>query len=880
MQMDATYYQYWGKARKTADGKWQYHLLPYHCLDVAAVGRVWVENDLALRERLSAAFTINADDTRLLDWLEFILALHDIGKFDIRFQLKVPEVHSIIWPDLAPGDIAISEMNIREFDHGLSGYGLFVKQAARNIFADDIRDNMLDVWGPWIAAVTGHHGIIPRQVNWTAPCAERNVLQHDQDARLQWLLAVADLFLKDRISKYAAPTLSKICQPLIAGFCSVADWIASNEVFVRWIREEIALCRYFEQATVHCRMTGILQKAGIVGRQVAAYADVKSLLPDREQPRQIQTIIDDLPTEAGLMIVEGTTGSGKTEAALAMAWRIIEDGHADSIVFALPTQATADAMLERIENLAPILYNSSDTNLVLAHGKAKYNKLFANLKAACRPHAEQEGDQGAVQCAEWISASRKRVFLGQIGICTVDQVLLSVLPVRHNFVRSFGVAKSVLIIDEVHAYDRYMYALLEEVLKRQKAAGGSAIMLSATLPAVQKKELFEAWHKGSGAKVIADAPYPLLSKLTVAGIATFTAVDIKDTPPRRVVGIDLLETDDMEADEAFLEKLASAAESGAMVAVVCNLVQSAQKTARRLRAIAKVKGVAVDVFHARYRFKDRQVKEKAAKKLYGKDAPRDAGRILVATQVIEQSLDLDFDWLITQLCPVDLLFQRIGRLHRHERTRPKGHEVPRCTVLTNKTNDFGAHEMIYGDTRILWRTREMLKGSSSRIVFPAAYRMWIERVYGRDEWVGEEEPVEVIGKSCAFRQEQQQAQYKAIMLAAEGINPFADTDQNASSLTRGKEMGLNIVPIIAGESSKKLLDSICLAEVNEFKRQELLNMNAIPVPASWKDWLPRFEDGYIYLPMVPNGNDWLWKNGKYSLSYSLEFGLERMEETA
>ena len=174
------YYKYWGKARKREDGGYDWHLLAYHCLDVAAVGRVWVETDSPLLERLSSALAVDADDPRLLDWLGFILTLHDIGKFDIRFQCKVPEVRQLLWSEPSPGDMALSEINVREFDHGSSGYGLFVKQVAGDAFPGDQRDDLLDVWGPWIAAVTGHHGIVPRQANWTPPAAERNVLQHDQ----------------------------------------------------------------------------------------------------------------------------------------------------------------------------------------------------------------------------------------------------------------------------------------------------------------------------------------------------------------------------------------------------------------------------------------------------------------------------------------------------------------------------------------------------------------------------------------------------------------------------------------------------------------------------------------------------------------------------
>lgn len=874
------YYKYWGKARKRDDGAgWDCHLLPYHCLDVAAVGRAWIEIDRPLRERLAASLSIDIDDPSLCNWLGFILTLHDFGKYDIRFQSKAPEVRKLVWPDLNTDDLRLSDAAIQGYDHGLSGYAFFVQRMCDLIFHEDEKYDKLDIWRPWIASVTGHHGIIPNQANWLIPSAERNIIQHDEDARQKWIMEIAKIFLHVDPAQYPVPKLTDPAQPIIAGFCSVVDWIASNDLFVRWFGDEKPLERYFEEAREHCLKTDILHKTGVVGCHASAYSGVATLLPDNNKPRNIQTIIDDLPTEQGMVIIEASTGSGKTEAALAYTWKLLAAGHADSIIFALPTQATADAMLERLQKFAPEIYEGDVANLVLAHGKARYNAVFANLKAAGRTGAAQKGDQGAVQCAEWISSSRKRVFLGQIGVCTIDQVLLSVLPVRHNFVRSFGVMKSVLIVDEVHAYDRYMYGLLEEVLKRQKAAGGSVLLLSATLPAIQKRELFEAWQKGSGESICVDSPYPLISRVSLKGDGSTQSVDKREMPENRVIGVETVISKAMEPDEDVTARLIAAAKGGATVAVVCNLVQSAQRMAKNLRTLAAIASVPVDIFHARYRFKDRQVKEEAVKNLYGKKAPRNTGRILAATQVVEQSLDLDFDWLITQLCPVDLLFQRIGRLHRHERARPKGYENPFCTIIINDSDDFGAHEMVYGDARILWRTKEMLKTCDNTISFPAAYRKWIELVYGREEWEGEPEPDSVIGKSCAFRDMQRQAWYEAQQRATNNMNPFADTDQNAASLTRGKEMGLNVVPVLAGQTKRTLLDGECLPETNEFKRPELLNMNSIPVPVSWRRiGLPTFDDGYIYLPMVRDGDGWIWKNGKYTLKYTTDYGLERLEE--
>jgi hypothetical protein len=149
-------------------------------------------------------------------------------------------------------------------------------------------------------------------------------------------------------------------------------------------------------------------------------------------------------------------------------------------------------------------------------------------------------------------------------------------------------------------------------------------------------------------------------------------------------------------------------------------------------------------------------------------------------------------------------------------------------------------------------------------------------VYSKEWW--DEEPEGVIGKSLQYQQEQKQQRLNAMTLVNTGVNPWEDTDQNAMSLTRGNEMGLNIVPVFAGQIKRILLDGECREDANQFEWDELLNMNSIPAPASWRLWLPHFEDGYIFLPMEGDGDGWIWRNGKYSLKYTPVYGLERLEE--
>jgi CRISPR-associated endonuclease/helicase Cas3 len=444
-----------------------------------------------------------------------------------------------------------------------------------------------------------------------------------------------------------------------------------------------------------------------------------------------------------------------------------------------------------------------------------------------------------------------------------------VLPVRHKFVRGFGLANSVLIVDEVHAYDAYMHGLLGEVLRQQKATGGSAILLSATLPANLRAKLLQTWD-ASGQD---DAPYPALWHAT-SGIVIPRTVSDAQQPKRREVEIECLKLVNAFPDTDLIERIIKAAEAGAQVAIVMNLVDDAQRLARQLRDQTTV---AVDIFHARFRFIDRQDKERATLERYGRKAARQTGRILVATQVVEQSLDLDFDWMLTQICPVDLLFQRLGRLHRHAREqRPAGFESPRCTVLSVDGDDYGLHKLIYGNTRVLWRTEQLLT-AIEHIVFPEAYRDWIERVYQRDDW--DNEPEKIALDYDAYSVMQRTREKEAQRLTTMTVKTFHDEEGvTLSGLTRDGEMSLNVLLI---QPDGRLLDGQNLNALPERELAEELNLNAIPAPASWKNHLRdcRLEvegplAGYWQLVMTNAENGgWSALNGKFH--YSEDFGLEK-----
>jgi len=720
-------------------------------------------------------------------------------------------------------------------------------------------------------AVTGHHGHI-KFSDWlpdlSLPLAyDQRLAKEDRRARMEWVSALENIFLLP-----AGLSLKDIplhCPSIMAGFCSVVDWLGSrcDEENFSYHQEPKPLKSYFIERFNNDAVK-ILDLAGIIGRS-RPYTGIASLLEPERKPRSLQTLVDCLPLNAGLTLIEAPTGSGKTETALAYAWRIIEAGLAESIIFALPTQASANAMLGRIERLALLLFEKHP-NVVLAHGSARFNQKFVALKHAALEGLENE--DGWIQCSAWLAESRKRVFLGQIGVCTVDQVLISVLPVRHWFVRGFGVGRSVLIIDEVHAYDAYMYGLLEEVLRKQSDAGGSAILLSATLPEFQRRQLLSAWEaeiEESREK----APYPLVTWSNGLKPRPFT-LDESQLPSDLTVKLKTIIVEDMLPDESLIQRIVDAADQGAQVAVVCNLVDVAQKLVRKLRERTSV---SVSLFHARFCYKHRQEKELAVIEQFGPKGKRDMGRVLIATQVVEQSLDLDFDWLITQLCPVDLLFQRMGRLHRHDRpVRPSGFERPLCTVLIPNGLDYGSHGLIYANSRLLWRTsQKVLTAPGKQVVFPHAYRDWIESVYQEDPWG--DEPEEIQKGYEKFKDEVESVKrYKARYIIDTKANPFTDTDQRVTALTRDGEMNLTLVPYGSTSEGRMLVDGTIYETLGELQQFEALTLNSMGVPKSWRHYLNEPDpEGRFWFEMERDGDVFKTTSKGVTFRYHKDMGMEK-----
>ena len=852
--MDAEYYRYWGKAKPVDEATGVlFHLLPYHCLDVAAVADQWWQHSSVLRQQFKNA--IQTDENTAYAWLMFFIALHDLGKLDVRFQIKSPETLQSL-QQIQSDIFAILKKINGKYDHGSNGYGWFEKEAIDYGFDFNAQDLAND----WMQQVAGHHGRIPENESLIKPAfIEAKIIQQDKHARIEWVQSLEQLFLVP--TQQCLSDVPERMPSMLAGFCSICDWIGSSEFFPYQNQIQLDLKAYFESRLINAK------------NALKSNAGMAELFP-HYKPQGLQTLVDSFPVKQGLTIIEAPTGSGKTEAALAYASKLLNN-FAGSIIFALPTQATANAMLKRLEDVADKIFTGG-ANVVLAHGKRDFNDDFKKILAH-NQYTTQGAEEAGVQCSQWLGASKKRAFLGQIGVCTIDQVLLSVLPIRHQFIRGFGVQKSILIIDEVHAYDSYMYGLLTAVLERQKQAGGSVILLSATLPQHQKQTLLESWGIN---EENTKAAYPLVTHASNQ-IITFDLPDSEQST-ERIVAVETWQADQLVLSNDQLQQIVQAAEQGVKVAVICNLVTDAQNIAKQLTELTSI---PVDLFHSRYRFIDRQVIEQNISSYYGKINKHRAigGRILVATQVVEQSLDLDFDWLITQICPVDLLFQRIGRLHRHLRDdRPQAFKQPCCVVIVPTTEAaYGDTRFVYQNLRALWRTEQFLK--NTEIVFKShqdelktytAYRDWIERVYCEKAWGDEPEIVEK-AYLAYLNDKVDVPRMKAKTVVKWKIAEIqSDESDNAGLLTRDGEMSITVVLATLKKEKLFSLDGLDLNNLEKWQYWEAISLNSVSVSNRWQDQLPKANaNGVRFLNMVMENDFWVCHLQDISLFYSEHTGL-------
>lgn len=740
---------------KTAHDGATWHPLIGHSADVAAVTRRLLAPDSLIRRRLEGVEGRELDDC-VLSFLVFLAGLHDLGKTNHAFQamlraaLKGERLRS-------QGHVLVVFRTIQADDMAPEG-----QQSLTDVLVDILTERVADdqEFVPLLEAAIAHHGkpyavgVPSLATTALTPPAVRALwgAQTGPPARppFEEIRRLAAYAARWSGAEDAGPVPHVPSQPgfthLFAGLITLADWIGSTVAAFPFtpaadVDPDAYWCLATERADFACRQIGVVAARpvislvgtdpyhalfpGVFGRRSAA-------VPTALQ-RHIASM--SLPKAGSRILIESATGSGKTEAALALYARLRGADMVGGVMFALPTRATATAMHDRVRAMAARLYGDDGPGVTLAVGGAGPDYRTGTRLVAEEALTYDDHDDASA-LANWSSSHSKKYLAAELVVGTIDQALLAVLAVKHAHIRLAGVSRLLLVVDEVHSHDRYMLAVLMNLLRFHARAGGIALLMSATLASAARELLGPSAESVLAFDDAIRRPYPTVATMEAGG--TWRDLAVGDAEPPRTAHWTV--SDEAPAIRAAVD----AARAGARVCILRNTVRDAQATVVAIEPHDRdllwrpTDGSSPTPYHARYTTRDRDVLDSCVLASFGKGGSA-GGSILIATQVIEQSLDVDFDMLVTDLAPVEILLQRLGRVHRHRQrdaARPEACREPAAIIVAPQEpfapkGDYrGPHGWgtVYRNLPALELTRRLVLERPT-IEVPADNRALLEHVY-------------------------------------------------------------------------------------------------------------------------------------------------------
>ncbi|MEU8380645.1 CRISPR-associated helicase Cas3' [Streptosporangium sp. NPDC048865] len=845
----------WGKSRGLPE---RYPLI-CHLLDAAAAAELLWDDYLSPGLRTSLANELGADEGHARQLLAYWAALHDICKCMSCFQ--------------AQDEIGLSR---------LSGYPEVHAEPKGHAFAAHVWLGQLLAAGGYKVGrksspairvaqlLGGHHGVFSsfNHREFGDPLGSLPALGEGKWEEQRQAIAALVHELTGRPEP--PQKVSAAGGALACGLVILADWLVSQDTFLhKRISAGLpesgdADCLRQHLARSRASASGLLREAGL-GRltfKSGGFSDDFPFTPNGLQKsisERLPALVDGDP---GLLLIMAPMGEGKTEAALHAGRLMGEAAGMPGYFVGLPTMATSDQMLRRVDDFRRRRVEGADS-LTLLHG-------MAWLNAAYPP----EGDEVGVlthdpMATRWLRGS-KRGLLANLAVGTIDQALLAVLRGRHNVLRMLGLVGKVLVIDEVHAYDAYMQGLLKVLLEWLGALKVPVVLLSATLPVAVGRRLAEAYLAGAGCRdrQVPEVAYPgwiyvsprVAVPVPVGSRERNLHVDTRDVP--------IASDGRPDRSTALREIFVPLMREGGCAAVVCNTVAEAQRTYLALRDWARESRTAdgdaplIRLLHSRFEAQRREEITQEMVGWFGKDAgdSRPRGAILVATQVIEQSLDLDFDVVVSDLAPIALLLQRAGRCQRHpvlDEGRPGWAKGAMRLVVLTPIDQEGvpvvprAWPFVY-PTALLRRTREVLVDLPGGVVaIPGAIQGLVDRVY--DESFGDETSP-ITDDDVARLADEQTKDLYAQMAAIPGPGRIDDLSQLSGddfvsefSTRLGADSGRVVCCTVAadgrlmlGEEPLPVSEDGGRAGKKWFtkERVRLVMSNTIPIPGMWLRGLP------------------------------------------
>lgn len=748
---------------KSVDGEGGWLPLWQHMDDSADVAGRLFDNWLARNIVRLLSVDFDGDTARTRRVLVFLAGAHDIGKATPAFAVQHPALAQRMRERglyMPPSKAALPDRVLAH--HSVAGHHLLIAWLMQRGWARSVART-------WGVVLGGHHGV--------PPDAESEKLANPSElpdlyGKGRWEDVQRELL--ERVAARSALTqvpdslrevrLSARFQVLATAIVILADWIASNQDLFGFHHGDLPPVTENPERVRRALAELRLPRPWSPAVPKNAPADVlarRFRLPQGATPRPIQEAVHEVALDMaspGILLVEAPMGEGKTEAALVVAEIAAARWGAGGVLVALPTQATSDAMFQRVTNWLDLL-DADDQHvsgsIVLGHGKARFNRLFQGMVRAGRLAEIGRDDASTrheVVAHSWLSG-RKKALLANFAVVTIDQLLFAGLRSRHLMLRHLALAGKVVVIDEVHAYDAYMNSYLTTVLSWLGAYRVPVVALSATLPSNQRRALVAAYARGEHAddppdvtSLDGDIGYPVVTWTEDTSVRTRV---VPASGRHTTVRIDTLGHGDDDLDE-LVALLGDLLREGGNALIVRNTVRRVLDTAQRL---AHAFPGEVSTVHSRFVVADRVRKDTELLDRFGppdRAVRRPTRHIVVASQVVEQSLDVDFDVLVTDLAPIDLVLQRLGRLHRHQRgerqqQRPGGVRAARAFIagvdFTGPVPEFdrAAEKYVYDSYSLLRAAAVVHERRGGTITLPTDIAPLVQRAYGEstigpDSW--------------------------------------------------------------------------------------------------------------------------------------------------
>ena len=704
--------EYWAKYCEETG---QIHRLEHHLADVGAVMKSLLQLP-SIRRATAQVGNLPSLNPSDIDRLSVFAAMHDIGKANLAFQAKSK-------PKEQQGRTASHTQDMMQLLNGRDS------ENQQNLMtAVDWLEEAMNTWDTndgdtvcgLIIAMLSHHG---KPENLRNSNAARHEHWHDHSGEYETAPFDKIREIARSVREWFPDAFDKTSRPLpqnpefqhqFLGLLMLADWIGSD---TRWFQFKPEPDREYYRKTALPQAERAVAAIGLDTReqpmpeQSATLAEIAS--KPGVHPNAVQRAVTEVDTKEPVVIIESETGSGKTEAALLRFQQMKRAGLVDGIYFALPTRAAATQIHGRIIEAIGLIMPQARVEPVLAiPGYVRAGEHDGTLMLRYRVHWEDSPEEGS----RWAAESTKKFLASQIAVGTVDQAMLSVMQTKHAHMRAACLSRNLLVIDEVHASDTYMQGIIQALVRNHTIKGGYTLLMSATLGSAARSAYLEQ-DKPDMEKAKA-MPYPCIS----TGNATLDTGDNNRQKQVRIRTMPTGQTPHQVAQEAL-----RAQQAGAKVLVIRNTVRLAVGTTQALESMCDQPADTLLTVkekpaphHSRFAAEDRRLLDEAAESALSADV-RGKGIVVIGTQTLEQSLDIDADYLITDLCPMDVLLQRIGRLHRRAgKERPEGYKGSQCmvimpseettTLITGRSiTGLGPQGRVYRDLRIIEATRRQIE---------------------------------------------------------------------------------------------------------------------------------------------------------------------------